>query len=427
MYLFNRSRVARPDTLPSALAWAVDIAGRASSVAGIQVSTWMSMLSQEGGTIVWSAGFDTLSDWEAAFGKLAADADYGAAVAGGGELFTGSVADGLLNVISGMPSEPTDYAYVTAVHATAANGQIGAAMQQGVALAAAATATGGLNTVFGAEVTGQYGGVRWLTGAPSIAAMEESMHAINGDPSFLALVDAGGAVYQPNATQALFRASAERGGGERGCRSAVGALRHPPPTCEHLPVTLPDLLTTFAPLDLGGGFTLRAVDVADAPALAALVRANSAHLGRFIPAVVATIVDDESAVRHCREMQRLQSTGELLEMHLFDGDVLCGSVRMRDVDGRNRSAYIGYFIGTDHQGRGLVTLAVGAFVEWAFSSLQLHRIGLRCVAANTASAAVAHRLGFTLEGRLRDCELIDGVFHDDLVFSRLSSDRVGPH
>ena len=219
MYLFNRSRVARPDTLPSALAWAVDIAGRASSVAGIQVSTWMSMLSQEGGTIVWSAGFDTLSDWEAAFGKLAADADYGAAVAGGGELFTGSVADGLLNVISGMPSEPTDYAYVTAVHATAANGQIGAAMQQGVALAAAATATGGLNTVFGAEVpwlalwlrelgaevTGQYGGVRWLTGAPSIAAMEESMHAINGDPSFLALVDAGGAVYQPNATQALFR------------------------------------------------------------------------------------------------------------------------------------------------------------------------------------------------------------------------------
>jgi len=138
-------------------------------------------------------------------GKLAADADYGAAVAGGGELFTGSVADGLLNVISGMPSEPTDYAYVTAVHATAANGQIGAAMQQGVALAAAATATGGLNTVFGAEVTGQYGGVRWLTGAPSIAAMEESMHAINGDPSFLALVDAGGAVYQPNATQALFR------------------------------------------------------------------------------------------------------------------------------------------------------------------------------------------------------------------------------
>ena len=192
-------------------------------------------------------------------------------------------------------------------------------------------------------------------------------------------------------------------------------------------MTLPDLLTTFAPLDLGGGFTLRAVDVADAPALAALVHVNSAHLGRFIPAVVATIVDDESATRHCREMQRLQSTGELLEMHLFDGDVLCGSVRMRDVDGRNRSAYIGYFIGTDHQGRGLVTLAVGAFVEWAFSSLQLHRIGLRCVAANTASAAVAHRLGFTLEGRLRDCELIDGVFHDDLVFSRLSSDRVGPH
>jgi RimJ/RimL family protein N-acetyltransferase len=34
-------------------------------------------------------------------------------------------------------------------------------------------------------------------------------------------------------------------------------------------------------------------------------------------------------------------------------------------------------------------------------------------------------LGFTLEGRLRDCELIDGEFHDDLVFSRLATDAVG--
>ena len=75
----------------------------------------------------------------------------------------------------------------------------------GVVRFAEAAREAGLPTVFGAEVTGQYGGVRWLTGAPSIAAMEESMHAINGDPSFLALVDAGGAVYQPNATQALFR------------------------------------------------------------------------------------------------------------------------------------------------------------------------------------------------------------------------------
>lgn len=56
-------------------------------------------------------------------------------------------ADGMLNLISGMTDEAADFAYVAVVQATAANGQIGAAMQQGVALAAAATKTGGILVV----------------------------------------------------------------------------------------------------------------------------------------------------------------------------------------------------------------------------------------------------------------------------------------
>ena len=205
MYLFNRSRVARPDDVPGAIAWAVDIAGKASSIGGMQVSAWISVLSVDAGTIVWTAAFETLSDWETAMTKLAADDGYNKAVASGSQLFRGGVSDGMLNLISGMTDEAADFAYVAVVRATAANGQIGAAMQQGVALAAAATKTGGLNTIFGAQVTGAYGGVEWLTGAPSIAALEASLQAINSDPSFLALVDSGGTVYQSDAAQSLFR------------------------------------------------------------------------------------------------------------------------------------------------------------------------------------------------------------------------------
>lgn len=189
-------------------------------------------------------------------------------------------------------------------------------------------------------------------------------------------------------------------------------------------MTLPDLLSTIEPLEIGDGFVLRAVAIDDADALAAFVASNRGHLGRFLPGLVDEIVDVETARVHCEQVVALQAQGELLEMHLFDGELLCGAVRLRDVDGRNRRSNVGYLLGADHAGRGLATRTVSRFVEWAFDALRLHRIELRCVATNTASAAVADRLGFVLEGRLRGCELIDGEFHDDLVYSRLRTDDV---
>lgn len=184
-------------------------------------------------------------------------------------------------------------------------------------------------------------------------------------------------------------------------------------------------LALFEPITLTGGFVVRALAADDGPALAGFVAANRQHLAHFLPAVVEEIVDLDAARVHCEHLLELQAKAEMFEVHVWRGDLLCGSIRLRDFDAVNRSANIGYFIAGDLQGRGLATRAVGAVLEWAFEVLQLHRIGLRCAAMNTASAALAHRLGFTLEGRLRDCELIDGVYSDDLAFSRLRTDRIG--
>ena len=56
---------------------------------------------------------------------------------------------------------------------------------------------------FGTSVTGNYGGVIWLTGAPTMAKLEASMNKVNADPAFVALVDAGAVNLQENATQSL--------------------------------------------------------------------------------------------------------------------------------------------------------------------------------------------------------------------------------
>ncbi len=205
MYIFNRTRIARPERFSDAVVWSIDIAGKASSASGLPIEVWTSVMGVGAGTIAWTTSVESLAEFEVATDKLAGDAAYNEAGNSGHDLFTGGVDDGMLNVLSEVAADGPELTHVAVVSATAAVGQLAAAMQHGLAIASAANATSELTTWFGAEVTGAYGGVRWLTGAPSIAALEASMIAVNSDPAFVALVDAGGTNFVPGAIQTIYR------------------------------------------------------------------------------------------------------------------------------------------------------------------------------------------------------------------------------
>ncbi|GCF06883.1 GNAT family N-acetyltransferase [Dictyobacter arantiisoli] len=85
---------------------------------------------------------------------------------------------------------------------------------------------------------------------------------------------------------------------------------------------------------------------------------------------------------------------------------------------------IGYWIRTSETGKGYVTEAVKLLIDYAFEQLQANRIEIRCDPLNERSAAVARRLGFVQEGRLRNNKLnTSGQLRDTLVFSLTPADR----
>jgi RimJ/RimL family protein N-acetyltransferase len=70
-----------------------------------------------------------------------------------------------------------------------------------------------------------------------------------------------------------------------------------------------------------------------------------------------------------------------------------------------------------------MTEAVSLWVKFAFETLKANRIEIRCDARNERSAAVARRLGFVLEGQLRNHMLApDGTLRTSLIFSRIPED-----
>lgn len=105
------------------------------------------------------------------------------------------------------------------------------------------------------------------------------------------------------------------------------------------------------------------------------------------------------------------------------GEMLA-EVMLRDVHLDEAWAEVGCVTAPAHRGRGIVTTAVGAVLRLAFAptalgGLGLHRAVWRHHPANTASAAVAARLGFRREGVARGA----GFDRTDLVvLARLATD-----
>lgn len=152
--------------------------------------------------------------------------------------------------------------------------------------------------------------------------------------------------------------------------------------------------------------------------LAALVERNRDHLSAYLP-LVASLSSPAAARVHLESAVMRASQGEALEWHVFSGGALCGAVRVKNIDADDRKAEIGYFIGGEFAGKGIVSNAVRAVLAYCFASLQLNRIELRCAATNDRSIRLAERLGFRREGLLRQGECLHGVFVDQLVYGLL--------
>ena len=87
-------------------------------------------------------------------------------------------------------------------------------------------------------------------------------------------------------------------------------------------------------------------------------------------------------------------------------------------DVHRHTATIGYWLGEQFWGRGIMTEAVTAVVDFCFENFPLRRISAEAFSNNPASARVLENAGFTLEGRLKNQVVKDGKLLDTLLYAR---------
>jgi len=165
------------------------------------------------------------------------------------------------------------------------------------------------------------------------------------------------------------------------------------------------------------------IDSSDGADLWQAVDGSRWHLDRWLPWVPFNNTP-EASQRYAEACAADWDAGRAVRFAIRDRQTreLLGVVGLDSCVHLHRSCELGYWLKLTATGRGLMTEAAQACVEYAFQRMSVHRV--RCAAAtdNYASLRVISRLGFRFEGVAREAEFVASRWLDHAVFAKLETD-----
>jgi len=125
----------------------------------------------------------------------------------------------------------------------------------------------------------------------------------------------------------------------------------------------------------------------------------------------------------------------LTETHLYDKSMpvelrftiqyeqdIVGEISLKSLRWYNRKAEISIYLENRVRGKGLAKNALSMLMNYAFNTMNLHRIEAEVVDYNPAGKNEFENLGFKQEGVLREAKYFDGKYHDIYSYGLLKSE-----
>jgi [ribosomal protein S5]-alanine N-acetyltransferase len=98
-------------------------------------------------------------------------------------------------------------------------------------------------------------------------------------------------------------------------------------------------------------------------------------------------------------------------------DEVIGSIGVHQLaDIYSKSAEMGYWIGEEHWGKGIVSFAIKEMLKYGFETFNIERIFARTTHTNLASQRVLQKSGFIFEAELKGTIFKNGAYFDELIF-----------
>ncbi len=174
-------------------------------------------------------------------------------------------------------------------------------------------------------------------------------------------------------------------------------------------------------LPIDDTLSLRPLQPADAPRLFALTDQNRAYLRQWLP-WLNHVQQESDSLKFIHDAQENAAAKKEYQFGIWQGERLLGMVGTHAVNWGNRSTSMGYWLDAAAQGQGIMTRACQVLIAHIFEAMGLNRIEIRCATGNNGSCAIPRRLGFHLEGTVRQAEWLYDHYVDHYVFGLLAAD-----
>lgn len=122
-------------------------------------------------------------------------------------------------------------------------------------------------------------------------------------------------------------------------------------------------------------------------------------------------------------LDKRNSTHDLFEIHFSENDKLIGIVDIHAIDKYNRRCYVNCTIGDRYYAdKGYDIEALKIVLGHCFDQKDMHKVATTAFDFNTSWIEGVKKLGFKLEGQLREHVIKQDEFCDKLIFSLLEND-----
>lgn len=147
-----------------------------------------------------------------------------------------------------------------------------------------------------------------------------------------------------------------------------------------------------------------------------IVKQQSTYLGEWLP-WVAKADNEGYFLEFINKALHDYADGRSMVFTILYHQQVVGNISFNFIDLRCKKADIGYWLHQDYQKLGIIHRSVCFLIDIARNELPIQLIEIRVAEGNLPSRKVAERLGFRLDGILRNAETINNKIVNHALYS----------
>lgn len=167
--------------------------------------------------------------------------------------------------------------------------------------------------------------------------------------------------------------------------------------------------------------SLKLAEVSDADRLFDLTEKARDYLKEWLPWLDLTTSVEDTREFLSGTMKGYAENKSMTTVVLYEREIV-GTAGFNSINWSNKTAYIGYWLGHEYQGRGIMTKVAGALTDYAFNHLKLNKVEIRAAEENKKSRGIPERLRFVKEGKIRQAEWLYDHYVDHVVYGILAEE-----